>query len=106
MIAKVYYCNVHARPVPFTTMSHFKKYGSHIDSLLDSVKKYEGVFCADYHVRGLNTTFYPKWGESYKYLLNEICMSNDFYSNTPINIAKYWLSREQKILDRSIDERQ
>jgi len=83
----------------------FDTYQSHLDSLLDSVRKYEGVFVSDYHVRGMNINFFPIWKESYEYLLNEINKRDDFYCDTPIKIAKYWLNREQVILNRSIDER-
>jgi len=83
---------------------HFESYQSHIDSLIDSIKKYNGVFVADYHVRGLNTTFYLKFGESYKYLLKKVAADNNFYCDTPINIARYWLEREHKIFKRSKDE--
>jgi hypothetical protein len=89
----------------YKTKHVFDTYQSHIDSLLHSVRKYEGVFVSDYHVRGMNINFFPIWRESYKYLLSEINKSDDFYCDTPIKIAKNWLNREQEILNGSIDER-
>jgi len=58
----------------------------------------------DYHVRGFNETFYPKWVETYKYILNKINEDGDFYSDTPLNIARYWKNREEDILRESKDE--
>ena len=77
--------------------SYFKQYQSHIDSLLHSIKKYEGVFVADYHIRVLNNVFFPQWNESYKYLLKKITKDCDFYPDTLIGISNYWLDREKKI---------
>ena len=80
------------------------QYQLEIDGLIDSVRRCGGVFVADYHNRGLNDTFYPVWSESYKYLLRKINERNDFYCDTPINIAKYWLAREEQICRESTDE--
>ena len=88
----------------YAKYSYFGKYQFEIDALLDSVRKHGGIFVADYHVRGLNDTFFPGWGESYKYLLSKINESNDFYCDTALDIAKYWLDREKTIHEESIDE--
>jgi len=82
-------------------LSRFNNYEDHIDSVLQAVKTHEGVFVADYHVRVLNDTFYPQWGNSYRYLLEKISLNQDFYCDTPKAIAQFWLDREQKILETS-----
>lgn len=79
-------------------------YTLEIDSLLDSIKKYEGPLVADYHVRVFNDTFFPQWAESYRYLLKRVTASDDFYCDTPIGIAKHWLDREKRIFEKSKDE--
>jgi hypothetical protein len=84
--------------------SNFPTYQSHIDALLEAVRTHEGVLVVDYHVRTLNSTFYPGWKESYEYLLQRITASADFYCDTPLNIAEYWLQREQEIRGISKDE--
>jgi hypothetical protein len=58
----------------------------------------------DYHVRGFNETFYPKWRESYEYILKKLDEDRGFYSDTPLNIAKFWKKREEEILGESKDE--
>jgi hypothetical protein len=75
-----------------------------IDVLVEAVRRSNGIFVADYHVRILNNTFFPRWKESYIYLLKKILQYNDYYADTPLNIAGYWLNREQKIEEASIDE--
>jgi hypothetical protein len=88
----------------YAKYSYFEHYESEIDALLDSTKKYGGIFIANYHARSLNETFYPGWRQSYEYLLDKITEKNDYYCDTPINITNYWLSRERKIQEESIDE--
>lgn len=85
-------------------LSYFSKPQFEIDALINSVKEHAGVFFVDYHVRGFNETFYPKWVESYEYILNKINEDSDFYSDTPLNIAKFWKNREEDILHESKDE--
>jgi hypothetical protein len=85
-------------------LSYFSKPQFEIDALINSVKEHGGVFLVDYHVRGFNETFYPKWVETYKYILNKINEDGDFYSDTPLNIARYWKNREEDILRESKDE--
>jgi hypothetical protein len=85
-------------------LSYFNKPQSEIDALINSVKGQGGLFFVDYHVRGFNGTFYPKWVESYEYILKRINDEGDFYSDTPLNIAKFWKKREEEILRESKDE--
>lgn len=85
-------------------LSYFSKPQFEIDALINSVKKHAGLFFVDYHVRGFNETFYPKWVESYEYILKKINEDGDFYSDTPLNIAKFWKNREEDILHESKDE--
>jgi hypothetical protein len=85
-------------------LSYFSKPQFEIDALINSVKEHAGLFCVDYHVRGFNETFYPKWVESYEYILMKINEDGDFYSDTPLNIAKFWKGREEDILRESKDE--
>ena len=85
-------------------LSYFSKPEFEIDALINSVKEHAGLFCVDYHVRGFNETFYPKWVESYEYILMKIIEDGDCYSDTPLNIAKYCANREEHILHESRDE--
>ncbi len=85
-------------------LSYFSKPQFEIDALINSVKEHGGLFFVDYHVRGFNETFYPKWVESYEYILKKISEDGDFYSDTPLNIAKFWKKREEDILRESKDE--
>jgi hypothetical protein len=85
-------------------LSYFGKPQFEIDALMNSVKEHAGVFFVDYHVRGFNKTFFPKWVESYEYILKKISEDNDFYSDTPLNIARYWKKREEDIMNESKDE--
>ena len=91
-------------------LSDYAKYGylgnyeDEIDALLSSVKRSGGVIVSDYHERGLNTTFYPQWEESYKYLLKKIAACNDFYCDIPVNICRHWLDRERMLDGMSKDE--
>jgi hypothetical protein len=88
----------------YFVLSYFSKPQFEIDALINSVKKHAGLFFVDYHVRGFNATFYPKWVESFEYILKKINEDGDFYSDTPLNIARYWKSREEEILHESKDE--
>ena len=81
----------------------FMKYTDHIDALLKAVKDYEGVFVIDYHVRVLNATFFPNWGDSYEYFLKRVTACSDFYCDTPINVARHWKRRETILEESSID---
>ena len=83
--------------------SYFDNYHSEIDALLGSVKEYGGVFVVDYHIRVLNPTFFPGWKESYAYLLKKIQEVDDYYCDTPLNIAVLENSEDQ-ICKESIDE--
>ncbi|MDH4220066.1 MAG: hypothetical protein OEW23_14995 [Candidatus Aminicenantes bacterium] len=85
-------------------VSYFSKPQFEIDALINSAKEHGGLFFVDYHVRGSNNTFYPKWVESYEYILRKISEDSDFYSDTPLNIAKWWREREEEILRESKDE--
>ena len=85
-------------------LSYFSKPKFEIDALINSAKEHGGIFFVDYHVRGFNETFYPTWVESYKYILEKINEYGDFYSDTPLNIAKFCKHREEEILLESKDE--
>jgi hypothetical protein len=85
-------------------LSYFRKPQFEIDALINSAKGDGGLFFVDYHVRGFNETFYPRWVESYEYILKKINEDGDFYSDTPLNIAKFWKKREGDILRESMDE--
>ncbi len=85
-------------------VSNFSEPQYEVDALIDSAREHGGLFFADYHVRGFNETFYPKWVESYEYILRKIREKGDFYSDTPLNIAKFWEKREEDILRESKDE--
>jgi hypothetical protein len=84
--------------------SYFNEPHFEIDALITSVKEQGGLFFIDYHVRGFNETFYPKWVESYQYILEKISEDGDFYSDTPCNIARIWKRREENIFGESKDE--
>ncbi len=85
-------------------LSNFSEPQFEINALIDSAREHGGLFFADYHVRGFNETFYPRWVESYKYILRRVEEKGDFYSDTPLNIAKFWEKREEDILQKSRDE--
>jgi len=82
----------------------YPDYRHHIDALIDAVRKYEGVFVADYHVRVLNKTFFPEWGDSYEYLLRRLSESTDCLCETPVNLTRHWLTREKYIRECSRDD--
>jgi hypothetical protein len=81
--------------------SKFSNYQEHIRSLLASVKKHGGVFTVDYHQRVLNATFFPNWGNSYEFILKTI-MDDSVYFDTPLNIVKHWIYREDRIKALSV----
>jgi hypothetical protein len=85
-------------------LSYFNKPEFEIDALIHSVKEHGGLLVLDYHVRGFNKTFYPNWVESYEYVLRKMNEGDDFYSDTPLNIARFWKKREEDILRESNDE--
>jgi hypothetical protein len=85
-------------------LSYFDSPRCEADALIESSRKHGGVFLADYHIRVFNSTFFPGWVESYKYLLNRITETSDYYSDTPIQIARHWTQREERILRESNDE--
>jgi hypothetical protein len=85
-------------------LSYFNEPHFEIDALINSVKEQGGLFFIDYHVRGFNETFYPKWVQSYQYILEKISEDGDVYSDTPLNVAKFWRKREEDILRESKDE--
>jgi len=84
--------------------NYLQKKESVIDALIDSVKKYNGMLIVDYHTRVLNKDFFPGWKKSYIYLLDKATRGKDYYSDTILNIAKYWLNREKIIEGLSKDE--
>ena len=84
--------------------SYFDRPQFEMDALIESSRKYGGVLMVDYHIRVFNSTFFPRWIESYEYLLNRITERKDYYSDTPLHIAKYWREREERILRESKDE--
>lgn len=65
-----------------------------IDALVETVRDSGGVLCVDWHVRVLNETFFPRWGEAYRYLLSRVA---DAYVATPAEIARHWEEREQQL---------
>jgi hypothetical protein len=71
----------------------FGSYQEHIDSLLNAVYDNEGIFVTDYHVRVLNDTFFPDWGNSIKYLMQNISDKGGYYNATPKEIAQHWKVR-------------
>ncbi len=75
-----------------------RNYQKEVDSLLNAVRKFHGMLIVDYHVRVFNDTFFPRWTDSYRYLLDSINRDDDFYCETLINVAKWWKEREEKIL--------
>lgn len=85
-------------------LSKFISFKDHIDDILEQVYKYEGICIVDYHVRVLNNTFFPEWGDSYEYLLKRINEKGDFYCKTPVEIAEHWKERLRIIESNSEDE--
>jgi len=83
-------------------LSNFSSYKENIDNAIAAILKSNGVFVVDFHARVLNKTFFPKWGESYEYLLQQIEKSNNFFIDTPMNINKHWRDREAKIRSKSV----
>jgi len=81
-------------PVVLTDSQLFRyqkyDYRKEIDRTIELVRQKNGVLMVDFHVRVLNTFFFPEWADAYKYLLKKISEKDDFYCNTPLNIAKWW----------------
>lgn len=86
------------------SLTSFANYREHIDHLVKVIYQYEGLFVADFHTRVLNETFFPEWGSAYRYMLEKLTEHRDFYNDTPENIARYWLHREQLLKAASINE--
>ncbi len=82
----------------------FNSYQDHILSLIKAVKTHDGVLTIDYHVRVLNTTFFPDWGKSYEFLLENIASEQDYYCDTPANVIRHCIHREKVLRDLSISE--
>ena len=54
-------------------------------------KKYAvALTMVDFHVRVLSKSFYPGWLEAYTFLLDKITEQDDFYCDTPLNIARWY----------------
>jgi hypothetical protein len=83
---------------------NFSSHRDHILSLIQAVKTHGGVLTVDYHVRVLNSTFFPGWGKSYEFLLETITADKDYYCDTPVNIIRHCMSREKRLQDSSISE--
>lgn len=82
----------------------FSNYKEHIDSLIDSVYMHEGLFMTDFHVRVLNETFFPEWGNAYKYILMTFKNRGGVYNSTPHDIASHWKNRLESIRQFCVDE--
>jgi hypothetical protein len=85
-------------------LHRFDNYEAHIDSLLSAVSQCEGVFTADFHARVNNATFFPGWGDAYRYLLARVQEMGPVYKATPLAIARHWLKRRERLTAASIDE--
>ncbi len=68
-----------------------------VDELIETIKTYQGLFIADYHVRVLNATFFPGWAASYQQIIDKVTNDETAYIDTPKNIALYWQKRINKI---------
>tara|TARA_Y100001936_G_scaffold252342_1_gene311602 strand:+ start:4165 stop:5532 length:1368 start_codon:yes stop_codon:yes gene_type:complete len=82
--------------------SQFKSPQVEINTLINQVKIFSGLFIVDYHVRRLNDTFFPGWGKLFQFILEIISNDSECYCDTPAAIAKYWIARENKIRDSSL----
>ena len=80
---------------------NFDSYQNHIRSLINEVRTYKGVLTVDYHVRVINNTFFPDYGKSYEFLLENITAEKDYYCDTPINVIRHWMHREKTLRDMS-----
>ena len=88
----------------YEEMNSFSDYREHIDSLIFSVRKFNGVFTVDFHVRVLNNLFFKDWYKAYIYLLEKLCSSSEYHCDTPVNLARHWLDREDLLERASTDE--
>lgn len=88
----------------YEEMNSFSDYKEHINSLIFSVRKFSGVFTVDFHVRVLNNLFFKDWDKAYIYLLEKLCSSCEYYCDTPENLARHWLDREDLLERASKDE--
>jgi hypothetical protein len=85
-------------------LSYFDSPEHEINNLLNTAIKYQGVFCADYHERGLNQTLCKTWNNHYRFMLMKISEnSSRAYCDTPYGIAKHWIRREKLLKEFSIE---
>jgi len=80
----------------------FASYQEHIDSLIDAIYENEGIFVTDFHTRVLNETFFPDWGNAYKYLLSEFARRGECFNATPKDLTRIWAERASEIEKHSI----
>ena len=78
--------------------SYFNNIHDEINVLIENIKNYEGIFISDFHVRVINETFFPNFGKTYKYILEKLISTNDFFSDTPENIIEYWNQLTKKLI--------
>jgi len=88
----------------YSHLSYIGGWRDELEALLKETRDVGGVFVADYHVRVLNDTFFPGWGNSYRYLLDAVAANSDCYVDTPANIASNWIDFEKRIRSVSMDE--
>jgi len=81
----------------------FARYQDHITSLIAVIRRHNGLFMADFHVRVLNETFFPCWKDAAEFLLQKIT-DDHCYQDTPFAIAKYWEERLTLLRKLSIYE--
>ena len=65
--------------------------------IMKIVSATEGVLTLDYHVRGMNEEFYPKYGAWLKRLLLQDDCFRDFNFITPVKIAQCWAEHAKNI---------
>ena len=88
----------------YRRLSRFETPEREIGELLAQTRKVGGLFIADYHLRGLNETFFPGWGKTYQYLLEAITSDPLCHCATPAAIARHWIDRENKLRQASAHE--
>lgn len=76
----------------------------HVKALIEAVRAHEGILSTDFHVRVLNETFFPGWGETYRFLLETIAGGGDCHCDTPANLIRHCRQREQALRARSSSE--
>ncbi len=81
----------------YRSISYFDDTDREIEALLDAVRKYHGVLGVDYHVRVLNDTFYPGWGESYRSLLRKVYETGCACCATPAELADVWRRKNSEL---------